>query len=197
VRLVVDGKSYEQPLTVAPDPRAVQTQSERIAHVKYETQLYATLSRIDVALNELDNLELQILGRLSTLDKRADASALTARATAVRDEAARESAAFSSHPLNGQDNDFLEDLLRERVQSLLGVSSALGPTAEQIRESAAVRAEVDAALAAHAAFMHDRVAPLQIELKAMGVAPIDLDAKPAATKSDGTEDEHGERREND
>jgi hypothetical protein len=83
------------------------------------------------------------------------------------------------------------------VQSLIGVSSTLGPTAEQMRESAAVRGEVDAALAAHAAFMRDRVAPLQIELKAMGVPAIDLDAKPATTKSDGTEDEHGERREDD
>jgi hypothetical protein len=60
-----------------------------------------------------------------------------------------------------------------------------------------VRAEVDAALAAHATFVHDRVAPLQVDLKAMGVPAIDLDAKPAATKSDGTEDEHGERREDD
>ncbi len=197
VRLVVDGKSYEQPLTIEPDPRALQTPSERIAHVKYETELYTTLSRIDVALNELDNLQLQIPDRLATLAKKTDASALAARAGAVRDEAARESAAFSSHPLNGQDNDFLEDLLRERVQSLIGVSSTLGPTAEQMRESAAVRGEVDTALAAHAAFMRDRVAPLQIELKAMGVPTIDLDAKPATKKSDGTEDEHGERREDD
>jgi photosystem II stability/assembly factor-like uncharacterized protein len=197
VRLIVDGKSYEQPLTIAPDPRAGQTQSERIAHVKYETELYTTLSRIDVALNELDNLELQIPDRLAALSKKRDAGALAARATAVRDEAARESAAFSSHPLNGQDNDFLEDLLRERVQSLIGVSSTLGPTAEQMRESAAVRVEIDAALAAHAAFVRDRVAPLQIDLKAIGVPAIDLDAKPAATKSDGTEDEHGESREDD
>jgi photosystem II stability/assembly factor-like uncharacterized protein len=197
VRLTVDGKSYEQPLTVAPDPRAQQTESQRAAHVRYETQLYTTLSRIDVALNELDNIALQIPDRLAALAKKSATSALASRAAAVRDEAARESAALSSHPLNGQDNDFLEDLLRERVQSLIGVSSTLGPTAEQVRESAAVRAEVDAALAAHAAFVHDRVIPLQNDLKAIGIPMINLEAKPPATKSDGTEDEHGERREDD
>jgi photosystem II stability/assembly factor-like uncharacterized protein len=197
VRLTVDGKSYEQPLTVAPDPRAQQTESQRAAHVRYETQLYTTLSRIDVALNELDNIALQVPDRLAALAKKSATSALASRAAAVRDEAARESAALSSHPQNGQDNDFLEDLLRERVQSLIGVSSTLGPTAEQMRESAAVRAEVDAALAAHAGFMHDRVAPLQNDLKSAGVPAIDLDAKPAMTKSNGTEDEHGERREDD
>ncbi|MBD5605870.1 MAG: hypothetical protein IAI48_12400 [Candidatus Eremiobacteraeota bacterium] len=197
VRLEVDGAVYTRDLTIAPDTRVHQTPSERMAHVTYLTQLYAELSRIDVALNELDALQAALPDRTTgAIGARADGT-VTRAAADVAAEAAHESATLSSHPVNGQDNDFLQDLLRERVQSLGNIASTLSPTAEQTRESAALRTEVDAALDAHARFMRDRVAPLQRLLVRSGLAPIDLEAKPAFVKPDPKDDEHGSRREDD
>jgi len=197
VRLDVDGTTYERPLIVAPDPRAGQTQVERIRHVSYVAALVDALSRIDVALNELDNLQEQLPERIAALRASSDGAALADAATRVRDASARESALLSSHPLNGQDNDFLQDLLRERVQSLLDVAHTLSPTAEEERESGVVRREIDAALATHAAFLRKDVAPLQAALVKAGLRPVDLTAKPPETKKDDGADEHGTRREDD
>jgi hypothetical protein len=202
LRLNVDGVSYTGPLTIAPDPRAVQTPAERARHVAYLSALYAALSRVDTALNEIDNLGLQIPERIRALKDRADASAsrpdpLASRAAQIAAEASADGERLSSYPVNGQDNDFLEDRLRERIGSLLGIATTLSPTAEQERESAVVRREVDAALAAHAAFMRDRVAPLQVDLARAGLKPIDLSAKPPEQKKDEKADEHGSRREED
>jgi hypothetical protein len=81
------------------------------------------------------------------------------------------------------------------VQSLIGIDSELSPTAEQLRESAAVRAEANALLARHSAFMRDRVVPLEGRLTALGVAPLDLAAKPIKpAKPNDLEDEHASKR---
>ncbi len=200
VRLHVDGRTYVQPLILAPDARAAQKPADRAAHVAYETQLYATLSRIDVALNELDNIELQLPDRIASLAAlpaaRHDAAAtLAGDAGAADAEATREAIALSSHPVNDQDNDFLEDLVRERIQSLIGIASTLAPTAEQVRESAVVRHDADLLLARHAAFLRDRIAPLERRLASLGLAPLDLAARPVKpAKHDDLEDEHGTRR---
>jgi len=192
VRLNLDGTSYVQTLDVRADPRANVSAGKRAAHLAYERGLYDALSRLDVALNELDNVQGQIPDRLATLP--VSASATVARAHDVLAAATREAHVLSSYPVNGQDNDFLRDLLRERVQSLLGNATVLAPTAEQARESAALLSEIDAALAQHAAFMRDRVAPLQTALHDAGSAPLDLAAKPAKPKPGEKLDEHGERR---
>ncbi|GAC1310772.1 MAG: hypothetical protein NVSMB19_25100 [Vulcanimicrobiaceae bacterium] len=191
LRLNVDGAQYVQPLDVRPDPRANVSAAHRAAHVAYSRALYDALSRVDAALNELDNVQ----GQLPALITALPAAGVTAtRARDVLAEATRAAHNLSSYPVNGQDNDFLRDLLRERVQSLLAGASILAPTAEQRRESGVVLAEIDAELARHAAFMRDRVAPLQTALREAGIAPLDLAAKPVKPKAGEKQDEHGERR---
>jgi photosystem II stability/assembly factor-like uncharacterized protein len=195
VRLDVDGKAYASSITIAPDPRAGRTPAERAAHVAYLAALFDAFSRIDTALNALDNLSLGLPERIAAL-KKSDAAAAQ-RATQVGADASTLAYVLSSHPVNGQDNDFLEDHLRERLQSLLGIATTLSPTAEQERESGVVRGEVDAALAKYAAFLRDRVGPLQAEFVSAGLKPIDLTAKPPVEKKDEKADEHGARREDD
>lgn len=196
VRLSVDGRQYRQPLIVAPDPRAQRTVAEEAAHVAFVRGLVDRLSRIDIALNTLDNVQLQLPMRIALLEKRPTATATLAQARAALVEANRHAYTLSSHPENGQDNDFLRDLLRERVQSLLGIASTLSPTAEQTRESGVLGREIDRALGAYDAFMRDRVRPLQTALAAVGVSSIDLFARPSKADSNAPQDEHGNRREN-
>jgi hypothetical protein len=71
----------------------------------------------------------------------------------------------------------------------------LSPTEAQLRESAAVRAELEPELTRHAAFMRERIAPLQAELGAAGQKPIDLQATPPPLKEGDHVDEHGSRSE--
>jgi photosystem II stability/assembly factor-like uncharacterized protein len=195
VRLNVDGASYAQPLSVLPDPRAALTPARRALHVAYVAALADALSRVDVTLNELDNVELQLPQRITALEAGGN-GALAAHARAVLEEATLQANALSSHPQNGQDNDFLRDLLRERVQSLLEVQTVLSPTPEEERESAVVRREIGAALAANAAFVGGPVTALQAALRAAGLDPLDLHAAPVEPKDEQLPDEHGARREN-
>ena len=191
-RLDVDGASYVQSIEIRPDPRIALAPSERNAHVAYVRKLYGALSQIDVALNTLDNVADQLPHQFATLAARSDTTA--ARAHDVLDMAAREAHVFSSYPINGQDNDFLRDLLRERIQSLLNNASPHVPTAEESREMTALLAEIHVQLARHAAFVRDRILPLQTALRNAGLAPIDLAAEPPKPKADERRDEHAARR---
>jgi hypothetical protein len=192
VRLTVDGHVFEQPLVIAADPRAQQTNAQRIAHVAYETQLAHALSRIDTALNMLDNVQLQLPARIEALAKMPGAATLLSDSRASLATANAEAATLSSHPQNGQDNDFLRDLLRERVQSFLNATSTLAPTAEQTRASDELMREIDVALAEHDRFVAARIVPLQANLRAAGLAPLALDARPPK-ESAAERDEHGSK----
>jgi len=195
LRLTVDGREFRQSLAIEPDPRAERSAAQLGAHAAYETKLNDTLSRIDTALNALDNIQLELPQRIQALAKMPNTGpVLTASQTSL-DAANRLAATLSSHPENGQDNDFLRDLLRERVQSLLNGTTILSPTAEQTRESSALEGETDLVLADHQRFMNAQIAPLQLALKAAGLAPIDLEALPAKPVPGGRRDEHGSRRE--
>jgi photosystem II stability/assembly factor-like uncharacterized protein len=194
-RLTVDGREFRQTITVASDPRAQQSTEQRNAHVAYETQLYDALSRIDVALNALDNVQLQVPRRIDALAKMPARRSLLAGARATLDAANALAATLSSHPQNGQDNDFLRDLLRERVQSLMNSTTLQSPTAEQSRATSEVLREVDAALATHERLMKDQIVPLQTALQAAKLAPLDLEARPLPPTPGARRDEHGSREE--
>jgi hypothetical protein len=191
-RLTIDGRQLRQTFVIAPDPRAQQTAAERSAHVAYQTQLYDALSRIDVALNTLDNVQLELPRRIETLVRMPAARVLLADARATLDGANAEASALSSHPENGQDDDFLRDVLRERVNSLLNATYTLSPTAEESRASEQVIRETNVVLAAHALLM-SRIAPLQTALQAAKLAPLDLTALPKASPPGERHDERGSR----
>jgi hypothetical protein len=193
VRLTVDEREFRQSITVEPDPRTPRSAAELAAHVAYQTQLYAAFSRIDVALNALDNIQLELPARIGELEKRPGAQALRSSAQAALAAANADAATLSSHPQNGQDNDFLRDLLRERLQSLINSTTPSSPTAEQTRAANEVFGEIDTALAAHERFMSAQVAPLQTALRVANLPPLDLDARPALPPPGVRHDEYGSR----
>jgi hypothetical protein len=83
---------------------------------------------------------------------------------------------FTSQPDNSQD-DFLEDLLRERLMTFIGSASRSTPTAEQVREAGELTRETNVALARYRTFVAAEIMPLQQELERAGAA-LDLAAKP-------------------
>jgi hypothetical protein len=153
--------------------------------------MYDELSALDDALNGLDNVRVQLPDRIAAIKD----PALAARARAVLAEAKRVEDTISSQPVNNQDDDFLEDLLRERVLTFIGNFSPGSPTGAQVAEAAVLQREGAAALASYRTFVERDVRPLNDALRAAGVTPVDLNALPPKTKPDPNADEHARRSE--
>ena len=189
VRLRRDGATYEQQLRVLPDRRAGSGRDELRGYV-FANALYGELSSLDDALNGLDNVRLQLPERIAAIKD----AALAERARTVLAEAKRIEGTISSQPVNNQDDDFLQDLLRERVLTFLSNLSPGAPPEPQLIEGAALHRDARVALAGYRTFVEGQVRPLSDALRAAGLGAIDLQALPAKTKPDPNADEHARRR---
>jgi photosystem II stability/assembly factor-like uncharacterized protein len=129
VRLHAGNAITAQPLEVRPDPRASWTQTDYLQRYRFVSELNDELSQIDVALNRLDSLK-------------------PARGGDVTRQ-------FTSGVVNSEDELLMPDRLRERLTILQGgVALSQGPpSAAQLREAAAVRAQFGVAMAAYRAFL--------------------------------------------
>jgi len=188
VRMLRDGKSYAQTIRIGRDPALTSAPDEDRGSA-FVVAVYDELSALDDALNGLDNVRLALKDRLAKLAE----PGLQQRAQRVLDQAQQLEGTISSQPLNDQDNDFLRDLLRERVYSFAGDLGPGTPTQAEIDEAAALRRESDAALQTYRAFVSAQVRPLNEALRAAGVAVIDLRAVPAPIKADPNADEHARK----
>ena len=188
VRMLRDGVTYRQRIIVLRD-RRVRSAAEERSGDGFAVTMYRELSALDDALNGLDNVRLQLPERLATIKD----PALADRARALLDEAKRLEGTISSQPVNDQDDDFLEDLLRERVLTFLSNLSPGRPTAAQRAEGAVLQREGKTALANYRAFVRARVQPLSEALRAAGLTALDLNAIPPKTKPDPNADEHARR----
>jgi photosystem II stability/assembly factor-like uncharacterized protein len=188
VRLLRDGVTDEQPLRVLPDRRAGSARDE-VRGYAFASAMFDQLAALDEALNGLDNLRVQLFERLVAIKD----AALAERARAVLTEAQRIEGMLSSQPVNDQDNDFLQDLLRERVLTFVSNLAPGAPPEAQLVEGAALRREARVGLASYRAFVEGRVRPLSDALRAVGLGALDLQALPPRTKPDPNADEHARR----
>lgn len=126
VRLHVDGRVLQRSVEVVADPRSHYTQVHYQARFRLMRTLLDDISAVDSMLNGLDDI--------------AQASAGKPAATRARALVA----AMSSNPRYDQDDDFLTDRVRERLQSLLGsFDGSFAPaTAAQSSEALQLHAEV-------------------------------------------------------
>jgi photosystem II stability/assembly factor-like uncharacterized protein len=188
VRLLRDGKTYAQTIVVLRD-RRIASASDEARGYRIQTETYRELSALDDALNVLDNVRAQLPDRIAASKD----PAFSERARAVLAEAKRVEGTISSQPVNDQDDDFLEDLLRERVLTFSSNLSPGTPTAAQSAESASLQHEGNVALAGYRTFVDRQVRPLNDALRAAGLNPLDLNALPAKVKPDPNADEHARR----
>jgi photosystem II stability/assembly factor-like uncharacterized protein len=150
LRLAVGGRTLQQKIVVRADPRLHYSQADYEANYALQTRLLDAFSSVDVALNDLSAVVAEAPLRAAALQKLGDA-ALAGRVTAAGASARGTIASITSNPRNDQDNDFLEDLPRERLQSMLYTFTSFArPTAEQQRESDDVLAATRQWLAAYA-----------------------------------------------
>ncbi len=120
---LIDGHAYRQSFIVAPAAYSPYSRADYQAHHDLEAQIYALYDGIDRKLNALD-----VLRSRSSAN-----SPLRSRIDALERQ-------LSIDPQNDQDDDFLEDMLRERVQSFLGtLDGSYGrPTAAQYAQASAI-----------------------------------------------------------
>jgi photosystem II stability/assembly factor-like uncharacterized protein len=139
VRLHAGNSTVDRPLDVEPDPRASWTPAEYEQRYRFVSELNDELSQIDTALNRLDSLV--------TLSQLAPSG--------VEGKGDRVTRQFTSGVVNSEDDQLMPDRLRERLTILQGgVALSQGPpSAAQLREAQAIRAQFDVAMASYRAFL--------------------------------------------
>jgi hypothetical protein len=153
VRVTFGGKTYSQPVVVRPDPRTRYSVAQALALHAATRASFADIGRVDDALNALSTIAAEAPLRSAALAKRGDAAG-AASVAAVGTRAGELIASMSSNAANDQDDDFLPDVLRERLQTQVDtyLGSFAPPTAEQMRESAVLHALTDDRIARYRAF---------------------------------------------
>jgi hypothetical protein len=152
------GKILRAPIAVVRDPRDPTGMMDHVARYELERGLYEDWSRIDQALNTLSTVQKDADARKATIAKSTPGDPLIARLDALKNKAASLQASITSNPRADQDDDFLRDLLRERVQSLLFTFDTFKtPTAAQQREGTLLHQLTNERVAAVDRFMQTEV----------------------------------------
>ena len=178
-RLRVGQTTLTRDFDVAPDPRAPYTQAQYVERYTFMRRLFDQLSSVDVALNGLDRLRKELTERRRLAQARGD-RALVKQIDAVSGRVSAIFATLTSNPQAGQDDDFLPDQLRERIEYVIdSVASPLsasyqGPPSEaQYKDAAEVGALYQARMSAYERFIKEDVAVLDAALRRAGEKPLD------------------------
>ncbi|MDQ6929208.1 MAG: hypothetical protein M3126_00900 [Candidatus Eremiobacteraeota bacterium] len=160
-------------IEVATDPRERGLGMNHPARYALEHRLATSWSRIDRALNTLTAVQTQADARKTALAKTSPSDPMLAQLDSVKARAAALQATITSNPRADQDNDFLRDILRERVQSLLFTFDTFrAPTQEQVRETHVVEALEADRLHAVDLFVNSDVRAINAALRKKQLAPI-------------------------
>ena len=161
------------PVEVRPDPRERDMTMNHAARYAFEHRLLAQWSRVDLALNTLSTVQEQADARKAAIAKTSPNEPMLARLDAIKAGAVALQATITSNPRGSQDDDFLRDILRERVQSLIfTLDTFKAPTVEQKRESKIVEALGTERLHAVDQFVNTELRSVNDALKAMKLAPL-------------------------
>lgn len=165
-RLHVDGKTYDRAVVVRQDTRTHYSDRELAQRSARIQRLIDAFTKVDDALNDLSTVKQEAPVRAAALAKDGH-SELASGVRQLGDAAAALIPAFTSNPLNDQDNDFLPDVLRERLQTQIDTyfDSNAPPTQSQIAEDAALQQLTQDRLAQYAAFAQ-RVQTLDRQVRA-------------------------------
>ena len=172
VRVRAGAQTYARSFVVSADPRERTSLSQMQRHYDAQVALIATFSRIDDGLDLLSTIAQEAPLRAKAVASNAQ---LAQRVSELGAQASAAIATITSNPRNDQDNDFLTDLLRERMQTELDTyeGSWSAPTAEQMREDGVLQ-HLAADRLASVAHLRDQLAGVDAELRAHGLKPLEI-----------------------
>lgn len=183
----IDGKRLQTPIVVAREPRDTSSLAMHGARYALEHRLYAQWSRIDIALNALSRVAFEVDARKKSLAASGN-DALVARLDALKAHAQELQGSITLNPKADQDDDFLTDLLRERLQSLIFTFDAFdAPSASVVAEAGTLQKLADARMAAVDRFLRAEVGPVDAQLQSMHLPSL-LTASAAAVRPAGSAD---------
>ncbi|HKW44357.1 MAG TPA: hypothetical protein VJN22_01790 [Candidatus Eremiobacteraceae bacterium] len=170
-RLTLGGREFTQAIDVKADPRAPWSQRDYVERRAFLNMLYGDFSAVDADLNSLDALQARLNDRRKAS---AGNAALAAKIDTVQTALLAVRAAFTSNPQGDQDDDFLQDMLRERLQSIMQSMSGSfqPPTAALSSEGAVLHALFIADDDAYKSFLRGDVGTLNSALVAAKLAPV-------------------------
>lgn len=143
-------QTLRETLDVKQDPRTHHTLADMRAAQRAMREMLDDLGRVDAKLNVLSRVINEAPVRADAL--KAD-PALAARVRAAGEEAHRLLLTITQDPKNDQDNDFLTDILRERLQTQIGTYESFAPpTQAQLEENRVLTALTNERLAQVTAF---------------------------------------------
>jgi hypothetical protein len=183
-------ETLREHVTVQQDPRMRYTPAELRSTQEAERSVVSDFDRVDKALNMLSTVLNEAPLRAGALN----ASGQRVLATRVSDVAAQAKSlllTITQNPANDQDNDFLTDILRERLQTQLFTFGSYAPlTQTQLQENAVLHALTNDRMRAVRAFAAGPLSSVESQLRAQKLPPLTTLTK----KPDLPDSAAGERR---
>lgn len=173
-RLVLHaGTTLQRPIIVRQDPRTRYTAAQLRANYTAMRSVFSDFGRVNVALNMLST----VLNEAPLRTRALNAVHNGALALRVADSASRAKfllLSITQDPVNDQDDDFLTDVLRERLQTQMGTfGSTFGPpTDAQLRENAQLHALTNAKLREVMAFRNGPLRQIDAQLQLAKLRPL-------------------------
>jgi len=167
------GGTVKRTIVVRQDPRTHYTGAQLRAGYAAMREVFGDFGRVNVALNTLSTVLNEAPLRTAALNK-VQNGALALRVAAAAAQARLLLLSITQNPVNDQDDDFLTDILRERLQTQMGTfgGSPAPPTAVQLTENAALQALTNDRLRAVAAFEAGSLRQVDSALRAAKLPPL-------------------------
>jgi hypothetical protein len=182
VKLTVDGKTYQEPLTVAHDPRVTISESAYQQQFELARKVEAEGAKLATAMGEANKLHaaLQKAGEGTTGDLKQSIDSLDAKVMAAADiaEAPNPSNAWAFPPNNVQNFRYLGGAFRSLMQAVDGGADA-APSPDARDGYAKLSGLLDASLQKWDALKVNELPALNAKLKVAGKKPITLESQKA------------------
>lgn len=167
------GVTLQQPILLRQDPRTHYTAAQLRGSYTAMHAIFADFGRVDDALNLLSTVLNEAPLRTRALNA-AGHGAMALRVAEIASRAKFLLLSITQDPVNDQDDDFLTDVLRERLQTQMGTfGSSFGPpTAAQLQQNAQLHALTDAKLREVVAFQDGPLRQIDAQLQAAKLRPL-------------------------
>jgi len=177
-------QTLRQTLDVKQDPRTNHSMAELLATQRAQRELFGAIDRVDKALNTLSIVMNEAPLRAAQLQSNA---ALAQRVQDAGAQAKQLLLTITQNPSNDQDDDFLKDVLRERlIWHLFSYESLFAPSPAQLEQNRELMALTTDRMNAFAAFRDGALKSVDAELTAAKLKPLtELTVKPKTPNPGG------------
>jgi photosystem II stability/assembly factor-like uncharacterized protein len=169
VRLSVDGRTHEQPLTVLKDPHSAGTEADIAAQVAFVRSVRDDVVAAGEAVERVETVRVQ----LATMARFIEDDSLKAAVRIVQEKLADLQMYMVDLRLTGQGQDavrFEARLLQKLGYLTNGITASdFGPTDQEVEVQALLHTQLQEHLAAVERLVREEVAPLNERLRARGV----------------------------